>query len=137
MGEQHPSPRISETARVIEALIPELPEETRTHLGRLIQAKLTVTDRHVRRYARLGLLAQMTSTGTGEVPTLRDYEAERERRAAAGEAWPSSDTLIQGHGSWVAAVKVAMRLAVLGPHQGSKEPNTDAIHHGVRYSNLD
>jgi hypothetical protein len=102
---------VSEVALFIAKLIPQLPEETIEDLVRLLRRRLTASDKHRLRYARLGLLIDLVSVGTGELPSTRLYEEERAKRAAAGENdWPAHSTLNAAYGSWVMAVQAAMLL---------------------------
>lgn len=106
--------RVSETGRVIEVILSELPEQTVDDLARLIQRRLTMLDVSSIRYARLGLLIDVVSTGTGEVPSTRAYDAARDRAALGGESWPSHSTLVVAYGGWVNAVRAAMMLWIDG-----------------------
>ena len=116
--------QVSETARVVAALIPSLPPATVKDLARLIQRRLTMLDPRLDRYARLGLLIDIVSVGTGEVPPTYGYEDERRLRTEAGETWPAQSSLSEAYGGWVRAVKAAMYLAFDG--SSSKQP---ATHH--------
>jgi hypothetical protein len=115
----------SEVAHLIANLIPALPERTLADLRRLLQRRLTAFDNLDVRYARLGLLIDIVSTGTGEVPTTRAYEGERERRASCGETWPVHSTLSVAYGGWVRAVRAAMLLW----RDGSSSRTANSNHH--------
>ncbi|HEX3803216.1 MAG TPA: hypothetical protein VHV75_10280 [Solirubrobacteraceae bacterium] len=103
-------PRVSETAIVIAELIPHMSPETVEDLGRLIQRRLTMLDTRAERYARLGLLIDIVSERTGEVPSVARYRELRAVREPAGERWPSDTALSTAYGGWVNAVRVAMEL---------------------------
>jgi len=132
LGSAGSSPRaaapaaVSEAADLIARLIPVLPEKTVVDLGRLLQKRLTTFNPQVTRYARLGLLIELVSDGTGVLPSTREYEAARAERAARGETdWPAHATLIAAYGSWVSAVRAAMLLWRDG--SGSRVPSS--THH--------
>jgi hypothetical protein len=129
-GAQTPA-RVSATAEVIAALIPSLPQETVEDLGRLIQRKLTTTDFRGVRYARLGLLIDMVSaTGTGEIPSTRDYN--RARADAKGQSsieWPNADSLSVAYGGWAHAVLAAMSIWT----EGSSSRRGFSAHHHLGY----
>ncbi len=100
-------PRVSEMARVIAELVPSLPVETVVDLGRLVQRRLTMVDSHATRFARLGLLIDMVSEESGEVPSTDAYDRLRAERLSAGEVWPAHSTLCVAFGGWVGAVRTA------------------------------
>lgn len=117
---------VSEAAELIARLIPVLPERTVADLSRLLQRRLTNFDYKAVRYARLGLLIDIVSAGTGELPSTRDYECQRERRMQTGETdWPTHSTLTVAYGGWVRAVRAAMLLWLDG--SSSRTPNSN--HH--------
>ncbi len=111
-------PRVSEMARVIAELVPSLPVETVVDLGRLVQRRLTMVDSHATRFARLGLLIDMVSEESGEVPSTDAYDRLRAERLSAGEVWPAHSTLCVAFGGWVGAVRTAMLLVL----DGSRSP---------------
>lgn len=116
--------RVSEAAELVARLIPVLPERTVVDLARLLQRRLAAPSATTLRYARLGLLIDIISDGTGEVPSTRRYESERARRAETGEAWPVHSTLCVAYGGWVRAVRAAMLL-----HRDGLQARTAASHH--------
>jgi hypothetical protein len=109
-----PDVLVSETARVVASLISCLPRDAVVDLRRLIQRRLTALNPHAVRYARLGLLVEIVSVGTGEVPSSADYEELRREKSLIGESWPAQASLSVAYGGWVNAVKAAMYLAFDG-----------------------
>jgi hypothetical protein len=106
-----PAEGVSEAAELVASLIPVLPDETVLDLGRLLQRHLTTFSSQATRYARLGLLIDLVSDGSGVVPTTREYEAARAERAALGETdWPAHSSLHAAYGTWTKAVRAAMLL---------------------------
>lgn len=100
----------SEVAVALATLVPALPEATAEHLRILLAQDLALRSRAELRHARLGLLIDLVSDGTGLVPAVDDYERARAERAAAGEEWPHASTLSRVYGHWSAAVGAAMAL---------------------------
>lgn len=125
---------VSEVAHFISKLVAALPVDVVDELVRLLRRRLTMVDTHQIRYARLGLLIDLVSVGTGEIPSTRVYEDERARRAQAGEThWPTHSTLHAAYGSWVKAVEAAMLLWRDGP--SARVSFSNAHHERVpRYS---
>lgn len=116
----------SEVAWVLAHLVPALSEATASDLRRLLSHSLTSPTASELREARLGLLIDLVSDGSGLVPGLADYEAARQRRLRQGQSWPSSSTLIQAYGGhWLAAVRSAMRIAF----EGTKGRAPSSGHH--------
>lgn len=66
------------------------------------------------REARLGLLIELCTTQTAEVPTQKRYDEERQRRKLLGEHWPDSTTLSRAFHGWNWACRAAMRLVHVG-----------------------
>jgi hypothetical protein len=66
------------------------------------------------REARLGLLIELCTLETGEVPTEAQYESERAARTADDERWPHATTLGRAFYGWDWACRAAMRLAHAG-----------------------
>jgi hypothetical protein len=107
---------VSPQASALIHLVPGLSEETLRNVERLLVADLAAPTSAELREARLGLLIEMVSDGTGEIPRAEDYDALRAEREVLGEKWPHSTTLSRGYSdSWPLAVRAAMRLAFDGP----------------------
>lgn len=105
-GPQHPTEAATLLAELARMLLPE----EQAALARLLSHSLASPTRAERREARIGLLTELVSNGTGEVPAVADYETLRQQRAADGERWPAASVLVTAYGTWLAAVKAAMRL---------------------------
>jgi len=102
----------SETAQTIAALVRDAeacPAEAAQQLARLLAHSLASPSTADRREARLGLLIDLVSSGTGEFVRSEDYETERERRRARGEEWPAASSLSRAYGHWLTAVRAACR----------------------------
>jgi hypothetical protein len=115
-----------EAAQTIEALVAALPEEAGRQLHRLLRHAIAAPTAAQRRERQLGLLLQIVSEGTGEVPSTDDYE---NRRATAPDDWPHYSTLIRKYGHWLKAVQVAMRMHKLG---GAARAPSSFAHGGAR-----
>lgn len=101
-----------EVAWAIAAIVPELPQETAADLQRLLRHSITAPRPSELREARLGLLIDLVSDGSGEVPSSDDYNRVRGEREEIGQTWPAHTTLIRAYGGhWLAAVRAAMRVA--------------------------
>lgn len=102
----------SELAQSIAAVVPSLPADTARNLRILLSQSIALPSGQELRQARLGLLIELVSDGTGEVPGAELYDHARERRERdANEQWPHSTTLLRTYGHWTAAVAGAMALA--------------------------
>lgn len=62
------------------------------------------------REAQLGLLWELVDQGGGQWPSPDEYAAERERRAALGQHWPTLDQLKNNWGDFTRACRQAWRL---------------------------
>ncbi len=103
----------SEVAQVLAELAGDrqaMPCETAEDLVRLLGHSLAASTPAQRRNARLGLLIQIVSAETGEVPTEAVYNATRDEQADQGSEWPSAQTLALAYGHWFAAVRAATRF---------------------------
>jgi hypothetical protein len=99
-------------------LVSDLSERTLRDLERLLLADLATPSGAELREARLGLLMEMVSDGSGQIARADVYDALREHRQALGERWPDSTTLIRAYSQrWAVAVRAAMRLAFDGGAQ--------------------
>jgi hypothetical protein len=93
----------------------DIPQVSALQLKRLLSHSLTIPSPSELREARLGLLIDLVSDGTGAVPTTEDYERARQQRRRRGEEWPAHSTLIRAWGGhWLAVVRAAMRVAFKG-----------------------
>lgn len=108
---------VSPEAAALLHLVPDLSERTLRDLERLLLADLAAPSGAELREARLGLLMQVVSDGSGQIPRADDYDTLREVRHALGERWPDSTTLIRAYSRWAVAVRAAMRLAFDGGAQ--------------------
>lgn len=109
------APNPSETAQAIAAIAPALPAEVVEDLRRLLELTLAFPSPAERRENRLGLLLEIVAAGTGEIPLFDEYERVRVTRAReTGAQWPAGTTLVRAYGSWIKAVKAAMRLHFKG-----------------------
>jgi hypothetical protein len=124
------NPSASELAQGIASIVHAFPQEAIEDLERLISNDLGAPTSAELREARLGLLIELISTGDGEIPRTRDYDGVRKHRAQTnGEDWPAASTLVESYGSFVAAVKAAMRLH----HDGSAARVPHTHRHGRSY----
>jgi hypothetical protein len=106
----------SELAQGLAQILRPFPRQAIEDLERLLANDLGAPTSAELREARLGLLVEMISTADGEIPRTRDYDdLRRSRLETKGERWPSASTLVESYGSFLAAVKAAMRLH----HDGS------------------
>lgn len=104
----------TEGAQLLSRLVAWFPDDVKQPLRRLLSHDLAVPTPGAARQLRLGLLMDMVSAGTGEVPRVDDYEEERARRSKQGEKFPAHSTLHEHYGSWVSAVAAAMALVWRG-----------------------
>lgn len=103
-------------AQGLASILHAFPQQAIEDLERLISNDLGAPTPAELREARLGLLIEVVSSGDGEIPRTRDYDEVRKHRAQAkSEEWPAASTLVESYGSFLAAVKAAMRLH----HEGS------------------
>jgi hypothetical protein len=106
----------SELAQGLAQILRPFPRQAIEDLERLLANNLGAPTPAELREARLGLLVELISTGDGEIPRTRAYDdLRRSRLEANGERWPSASTLVESYGSFLAAVRAAMRLH----HNGS------------------
>jgi hypothetical protein len=106
----------SELAQGLAQILRPFPRQAIEDLERLLANNLGAPTSAELREARLGLLIELISTGDGEIPRTREYDdLRRSRLEAKGERWPSASTLVESYGSFLAAVKAAIRLH----HDGS------------------
>lgn len=115
-----------EAAQVIAALVTALPDETLRQLDELLAHSIAAPKAAERREASLGLVIEMVSVGTGEVPSSQDYEQLRVRRRQAGQQWPTARRLTKLYGHWLRVVRAAMRLVAVGAHARVKERPADS-----------
>lgn len=114
---------VSPEAAALIGLVPNLDDATLRSIERLLLAGLAHPSGRELRAARLGLLVELVTELSGEIPTVEQYEARRDSRSAAGDSWPSSSSLADVYGGqWNLAVRAAMRLAFEGPR--SRVPHT-------------
>lgn len=103
----------SEAAQLlVAAVLPHLSARDAEHLRRLIGDGLASPEPVVLREARLGLLIDLVTERTGEVPSVQAYEDLRVEREERGERWPSHSTLARAYGGWLGAVRAAMQVDV-------------------------
>jgi hypothetical protein len=106
----------SDLAQGLASILHAFPQQAIEDLERLISNDMGAPTPAELREARLGLLIEVVSSGEGEIPRTRDYDGVRKHRAQTrGEDWPAASTLVESYGSFLAAVKAAMRLH----HDGS------------------
>jgi hypothetical protein len=103
---------LAELASDPEVLI----EEAAIELRRLVSHSLAAPLPGAVRDARLGLLIQLISDGSGEYVDAARYENALRERQADGEDWPDRSTLIRAYGHWLLAVRAAMRFWFDGGH---------------------
>ena len=102
----------TETAQALARLVSDrgaFPDEAARHLAELLQHSLAEPSAGGRREARLGLLIDLVSVGTGEFVRSERYEEERSQRRRHGEEWPAASSLSRAYGHWLSAVKAASR----------------------------
>lgn len=102
--------RPTEVGYVLAALVPALPEQVARDLARLVGHSLAAPAMHAQREARLGLMLDLVSDGTGEFVSVDSYERARAARSREDELWPAHATLISAYGDWLRVVAAAMRL---------------------------
>jgi hypothetical protein len=90
-----------------------LPRSTAHRVYRMLGEYLVRTAPGVRRYERLGLLIELMQANDLRVDSP-DYHAERTRRFALGEDWPSLSTLCDSYGGFDQAYRAALRLILDG-----------------------
>jgi hypothetical protein len=98
------------TAQTNIALVPHLPEPTRSQLRQMLANSIAAPTTAELREARLGLLTELIAQGHGDTNSDM-YEAVRATRAAAGEHWPSRSQLTRAYGTWLHALDAATTLA--------------------------
>lgn len=94
-------------ARIVSLLGPE----ARGDLRYLLAHDLAAPAPELERAARLALLCELIERGTGEVPTVEEYERERAGRDGSP---PSAATISRRYGGWMRAVSAAAWLAAGG-----------------------
>lgn len=109
----------SELAAGVARVARLLPEATRRDLRELVAHLLATGDPLAERGRRLALLGRLLEARGGELPSVRDYEAERER--SPGEEHPSAAQLSRRYGGWVRAVAAAAWLAGGGVGPSAQE----------------
>lgn len=105
-GVTGPSAEAQAIASLVRALEPDAAEQLRTLLAHDLEAPSAAE----RRETRLWLLMEIVASGTGERPLVSEYEDARAKARARGLDAPSSVALINAFGSWLAAVRAAMRM---------------------------
>lgn len=108
----HPRDSATETAQLIADLVSDraaFPDAAVGHLAELLGHSLAAGSIGERRQARLGLLIDLVSCGTGEFITSSTYEDARADRKASGEEWPTASALSRAYGHWLAALRAACR----------------------------
>jgi hypothetical protein len=98
------------TAQTIIALVPHLPEPTRSQLRRMLANSIAAPTPAELREARLGLLSELIAQGHADTNS-DSYEEVRAARAAGGELWPSRSQLTRAYGTWLHALDAATTLA--------------------------
>jgi len=108
----------SEVAQVLAQAVSSrgFPQSAAEDLSRLLGHSLADPGAGNRRNARLGLLIDLLSDGSGEVIVRDRYERERKRRRDTGQQWPSSSQLCDAYGHWLVAVRAAARFWFDGGH---------------------
>jgi hypothetical protein len=112
----------SDGAQVIARLVTAFPETTVEHLLELLSNHLAAPAAAELRERQVGLLVELISSGTGEVPGTDDYDQLRAKRTVLGQQWPHSTSLIRACGHWLKAVEAAMRLHAQG--SGARVPSS-------------
>lgn len=100
-------PQVSEVAEFVAGILPGIPAKTKFELKRLLSHSIALPTASELREARLGLLAELVSTG--ELPTVRTY-ASRRRESNPKDDWPSVAGLIQHYGTWARSLQAALDL---------------------------
>ncbi len=116
----------SEVARELAKLIGALSAEAALQLEGLLANSIGSPSSAEIREARLGLLIELVSVGTGEVPGVDQYNGERDQRSARGEHWPSASALSKAYFGWQQAVRAAMRLHFIGTRARVASSHTHA-----------
>lgn len=99
----------TEAAQLIAALVPALPMDDARDLARLLGHQIAAPSRASIREARLGLLIELISLqGDFTLPSEDNYTDLRAERAASGEDWPTSRTLVSAFGHWLKAGDAAV-----------------------------
>lgn len=125
-------PEASEGAELLLQLVQDrrsFPDEAARDLRRLLSHDLARRDSAALRLGHLRLLIEMLlaldPNDEDAWVSQADYEAERERRAADGEMYPSEGALRNAYGSWVSAVRAASRFV---KHGGAARVPADHAH---------
>jgi hypothetical protein len=107
----------SEVAQAIAGLVQNrtaFPKRAAEDLKRLLGHELAVPPPEARRWDNLALLVTLVVEREGLLPTAGDYE---NARTSSETDAPAASTLIKRYGSWLAALKAAVRLISPRPHQ--------------------
>ena len=106
-----------DVARLLAAIAPNLPPETRAQLRRRVAQSIAAPTGAELVQARLGLLCDVVAADPDGLPSTGDYERERQRRLKRyGELWPDHETLIDLYHHWFNACRAAERRNE-GPHK--------------------
>jgi hypothetical protein len=121
------SSNATETAQALATVVSSSawPQEAVRDLARLLGHGLASPTPAQLREARLGLLIELVSVGTGEFIDTDTYDTARERRVATGEECPTASGLARAYGHWLIAVRAAMRFWFIG---GSARVPADHSH---------
>jgi len=122
----------SEAAELLLQLVRDkrsFPEEAVRDLRRLLSHDLARRDSAALRLGHLRLLIEMLlaldPSDEDAWVSQADYMAERARRAANGETYPSEGALRNAYGCWVSAVRAASRFV---KHGGAARVPADHSH---------
>jgi len=109
--------RPSDAAQALASLVQSADAVAVEQLAILLTHDLGAPSASERREARLALLMEIVSCRTGATPSVADYEAVRSERRQRGDDAPSAVALINAFGSWLSAVRAAMRMQFRGGAQ--------------------
>lgn len=101
----------SDLGRAFSEIAKALPDRTKEDLKRLLAHNIAIPATGQKREMRLGLLVDLMSKGTGEIPSVASYESARKD---ASDPWPTASTLVRSYRSWLGAVKAATKLHFVG-----------------------
>lgn len=101
-------PRASEAAEAFAVVAGSMDDLAARRLMALLGHALSAPTNALLLHTRLGLLVELIDD-TAEVPKSHQYDRLRRARAERGESWPDRTELADAYGSWIKAVRAAMR----------------------------
>jgi hypothetical protein len=122
-----------ELASGIARMISLLPKDARRDLRRLLSHELAAPASEIERGATLTLLCELIETRLGEIPTVEEYERERQG-ATCDRRVPAAATLSRRYGGWIPAVAAAAWLTAGG---SGAPPATELRDPLTRYSRVE